>query len=185
LLGHLLRADQISRQPVLEDIDPEKWDHSDLGNLGGHQIAYQDEVISGFALATSTSSPWESRSRVDSSSVTLPTTDASQFSLEDFINLDPFLSCGEGSQFTKTQVHGEQCNTGGNNQLHGLNFLDDKVEKISLGGRGESDFSTDSQTGENLLSELLRSELEAETYPKSGPLESKFYKNRGLRSPAE
>jgi hypothetical protein len=180
-----LGVDQISRQPVLEDLDFNRWDHSDLGSLGGRETTYQDEVISGSVLATSTSPSWESWPRMDSSSFTLPTTDASQFSLEDFINLDPSLSYGEDFQCGKTQIHGEQYNTGGNNQLHGLNFLDDKVEMNSLGGRGESYFPTDSQTGENPLSELLRSELEAETYLKSGPLESNFYKNRGLRSPAE
>jgi hypothetical protein len=99
--------------------------------------------------------------------------------------LDPSLSYGEDFQCGDMQVHDEQCNTGGNNQLHSLSFLDDEVERISLGGMGESYFPTDSQTGENPLSELLRSELEAETYPKSGPLESKIYKNRGLQSPAE
>ena len=179
-----LGADQLPR-PTLEDLDLDRWDHSDLGSLGGRQTTYQDEGISGFELTTSTSLPWESWTRMDSSSVTLPSTDDSQFSLEDYINLDPSLSYGEDFQCGKMQVHGEQYNTGGNNQLHGLNFLDDKVERISLGGREEPYFPTDSQIGENPLSELLRSELEAETYPKSGPLESKFYKNRGLRSPAE
>jgi hypothetical protein len=91
-------------------------------------------------------------------------TDASQFSLEDFINLDPSLNYEEDFQSSRAQVHGEQYNTGGNNQLHSLSFLDDKVERISLGGREESYFPTDSQTGENPLSELLRLELEAETY---------------------
>jgi hypothetical protein len=136
-------------------------------------------------LGTSTSPPWESWPRGGASRVTFPKTDASQFLLEDFINLDPALSYGEDFQCGDTQVHDEQYNTGGNNQLHSLSFLDDEVERISLGGRGESYCPTDSQTGENPLSELLRSELEAETYPKSGPLESKIYKNRGLHSPAE
>jgi hypothetical protein len=99
--------------------------------------------------------------------------------------LDPSLSYGEDFQCGDMQVHDEQCNTGGNNQLHSLNCLDDKVEMISWGGMGESYFPTNSQTGENPLSELLRSELEAEEYLKSGPLESNFCKNRGLRSPAE
>ena len=58
--------------------------------------------------------------------------------------------------------------------MHGLNFLDDQVERICLDGRGESYFPTDSQIGEDPLSELLRSELEAETYSRSGQLESKL-----------
>ena len=99
--------------------------------------------------------------------------------------MEPSLSYGGDFQGGDTQVHDEQYNPGGNDQLHSLSFLDDEVERISLGGRGESYFPTDSQTGENPLSELLRSELEAETYPKSGPLERKIYKNRGLHSPAE
>jgi hypothetical protein len=176
------RVGQISRQPVIEDLDLDKWDHSDLGSWGRGETTYQDEVIPGFALATSTSPSWESWPRMDYSSFTLPTTDASKFPLEDFINLDPSLSCGEDFQ---KQVHDEQCNTGGNNQLHDLNCLDDKVEMFSWDGSGESYFPTNSQTGENPLSELLRSELEAEEYLKSGPLESNFCKNRGLRSPAE
>ena len=176
----------MSRRPVLEELDLEKWDHSDLGSLGDRQTAYQEEGIPDFALTASTSPSWESLPRMDSLSVTLPTTDAFQFSLEDYIDLDRPLSYGEDFQCGETQVHDEQYNTGGSNQLHRLNFLDDKVERISLGGRGESYFPTDSQTGENPLSELLRSELEAEeTYLKSGPMESNFCKNRGLRSPVE
>jgi hypothetical protein len=132
-----LVVDQISRQPVLEGLDLDKWDHSDLGSWG-----CQDTT--------------------------------SQFSLEDFINFEPSLSCGEDFQCGKTQVNGEQYRPGRNNQLHGMNFPDDKVEMISLGGSGESCFPTDSETGENPLYELLRSELEAEMYLKSGPLERNF-----------
>jgi len=181
-----LGVDQTSLQPVLEDLDLDKWDHNDLRSWGSRETGCPDEeVISGFTLATSTSPSWESWPHMDYSSFTLPTTDTSQFSLEDFINPDPSLSYGEDFQCGKTQVHDEQYNTGGNNQLQGSNFLDDKVELVSLGGRGEPYFPTDSQTGENPLSELLRSELEAEAYLNSGPMESNFCKNRGLRSPVE